>query len=64
MLDRLIVPVSRWPSITTVTARRLAPWLALAWLVLVQAFFYRKMLGRFGDELVNRIEGLVTVLNF
>ncbi len=38
--------------------RRLAPWLALAWILLVQVVFYRNMLDQFGDELVDRIEGI------
>jgi hypothetical protein len=45
-------------------AGRLAPWLALAWLLLVQAVFYRNMLGRFGDEVADRIEGVVAGLGF
>ncbi len=44
--------------------RRLAPWLALAWIALVQAAFYKNMLGRYGDELVDRLESIFRGLGF
>ena len=44
--------------------RRLPPWLALAWIVLVHVAFYRNMVGRFGDEFVGRIEGIFSGLGF
>ena len=42
--------------------RRFGLWLVLAWLVVVQVAFYKNMLGKYGQEAVDRLTEVVSVL--